>query len=52
VLPLKIQREGPTKEHPIRWTSRCGSVVTAALEATTPDTMNENGLVATLLYLA
>jgi penicillin V acylase-like amidase (Ntn superfamily) len=33
-------------------TSRCGSVVAAALEATTSHAMNENGLVAILLYLA
>ncbi len=43
------RRAGPRS---VRWTSKYGSVVSSAFEAATADGMNEQGLVANLLYLA
>ena len=51
-FPRSMQREGAAGPKSIRWTSKYGSVVTAAFEAATADGMNDQGLVANLLYLA
>ena len=51
-FPRGIQRDGAAGPKSIRWTSKYGSVVSTAFEGGTADGMNENGLVANLLYLA
>lgn len=52
VFPPGMQRDGAAGPDSIRWTSKYGSVVASAFEAATADGMNEQGLVANLLYLA
>ena len=52
VFPAGIQRDGAAGPRSIQWTSRYGSVAASGYEAGTADGMNENGLVANLLYLA
>jgi penicillin V acylase-like amidase (Ntn superfamily) len=51
-FPRGLQRDGAAGPTSIRWTSKYGSVVATAFEAATADGMNEQGLVANLLYLA
>ena len=45
------KRNGAAGSKAIEWTSRYGSVVTAAFDVASADGMNERGLVANLLYL-
>jgi penicillin V acylase-like amidase (Ntn superfamily) len=52
VFPRGMARDGGLGERSLRWTSRYGSVAVSAYEAGTADGMNEQGLVANLLYLA
>jgi choloylglycine hydrolase len=53
-FPRGVQREGMTKENPLKWRSKYGSIAlvqTADGQNATADGMNEKGLVANLLYL-
>lgn len=49
--PRGLARSSNTRT-PVNWTSRYGSVVTTAYEGVATDGMNDQGLVANLLYLA
>lgn len=51
-FPRGLKRSGEDGENSLIWTSKYGSVVSAAYDAATPDGMNEKGLVANLLYLS
>jgi penicillin V acylase-like amidase (Ntn superfamily) len=51
-FPRGIKHHGAAGPKSIRWTSKYGSVITAAWDVGTTDGMNEKGLVANLLYLA
>ena len=51
-FPRGMKRDGGLGEKSLTWTSQYGSVVTSVYEAGTADGMNEEGLVANLLYLA
>ena len=50
-FPRGMKRNGAAGPRSIEWTSRYGSVVTAAFDIASADGMNERGLVANLLYL-
>lgn len=50
-FPAGLSRDGAAGAKSIAWTSKYGSVVTSGYEAGSADGMNENGLVANLLYL-
>jgi penicillin V acylase-like amidase (Ntn superfamily) len=52
VFPEGLKRNGADGESSLMWTSKYGSVITAAYDAATTDGMNEKGLVANLLYLS
>jgi len=52
IFPRGMQRNGEIGKNPLRWTSKYGSVVTAAYDICSTDGMNEKGLVANLLWLA
>jgi choloylglycine hydrolase len=52
VFPEGLKRNGADGESSLIWTSKYGSVITAAYDAATTDGMNEKGLVANLLYLS
>ena len=51
VFARGLKRNGAAGSKAIEWTSRYGSVVTAAFDVASADGMNERGLVANLLYL-
>lgn len=51
VFPRGIERDGQVTENALRWKSKYGSVVAAAFDVGTTDGMNEQGLVANLLWL-
>jgi choloylglycine hydrolase len=54
-FPRGMERSGLSKENPLKWTSKYGSIVaiqTADGQSATADGMNEKGLVANLLYLS
>ena len=51
LYPRGLERTGNTKT-PFTWKSKYGSVVTTIYEGAAADGMNEEGLVANLLYLA
>src|SRR5262245_11424237 len=51
-FPRGMQRDGAAGPNSIKWTSKYGSVITAAYDFATTDGMNEKGLVANVLYLA
>ncbi|SFH82723.1 linear amide C-N hydrolase [Planctomicrobium piriforme] len=51
VFPRGLQRSGAAGANSIAWTSKYGSVITAFYEAGTVDGMNDQGLVANVLYL-
>jgi penicillin V acylase-like amidase (Ntn superfamily) len=51
-FPRGMKRNGAAGPKSISWVSKYGSVVVSGYEAGTADGMNENGLVANLLYLA
>jgi choloylglycine hydrolase len=51
VFPRGIARDGTAGANSPRWTSRYGSVVAAGYDIGTADGMNEEGLVANILYL-
>ncbi len=51
-FPRGVKRDGAAGPKSIKWTAKYGSVVVSSYEAGTADGMNEQGLVANLLYLA
>jgi penicillin V acylase-like amidase (Ntn superfamily) len=51
-FPEGVERDGAVGQNSLTWTSKFGSVISAAYDAATADGMNEKGLVANLLYLA
>jgi penicillin V acylase-like amidase (Ntn superfamily) len=51
-FPAGVERDGAVGQNSLTWTSKFGSVISAAYDAATADGMNEKGLVANLLYLA
>ena len=51
ILPRGISRQGYDTGNTVRWTSRYGSIVASGYEMGTSEGMNEEGLVASLLYL-
>ena len=51
IFPRGMKRDGGMGERGFSWTSRYGSVVASVYEAGTADGMNEQGLVANLLFL-
>ena len=52
VFPRGMERTGEVGANSIRWTSKHGSVIASAYDNTTTDGINEEGLVANLLWLA
>lgn len=52
VFPRGMERNGETGANSLKWTSKYGSVVTSAFEIASTDGMNEEGLVANLLWLS
>lgn len=52
IFPRGMERNGEIGENPLKWTSKYGSVITAAYDICSTDGMNEKGLVANLLWLA
>jgi penicillin V acylase-like amidase (Ntn superfamily) len=52
MFPVGIVRSGAAGPNSLRWTSKYGSVVSAAYDAASTDGMNQKGLVANLLYLS
>lgn len=52
VFPRGMQRSGGTLRNPVLWSSRYGSLVLSAYDYATVEGMNEEGLVAHVLYLA
>jgi penicillin V acylase-like amidase (Ntn superfamily) len=51
-FPRGMKRNGAAGSKSISWVSKYGSVIVSGYDAGTADGMNENGLVANLLYLA
>jgi len=51
-FPAGLKREGAAGTNSLTWTSKYGSVISAAYDAATADGMNEKGLVANILYLS
>lgn len=51
IFPRGMVRDGAVGPHSLKWTSKYGSVITAAYNFSTTDGMNEKGLVANLLWL-
>jgi penicillin V acylase-like amidase (Ntn superfamily) len=51
-FPRGMERDGAGGAHTPRWRSRYGSVVVSGYDVGTAEGMNEQGLVANLLYLA
>lgn len=52
VFPRGMSRHGAVGDNSLTWTSRYGSVVTSSFDIASTDGMNEEGLVANLLWLA
>lgn len=52
VFPRGMARDGATGSNTVKWTSKYGSLVVSGYDAGTADGMNEDGLVANVLYLA
>ena len=51
IFPRGIKRDGGMGDMGFKWTSKYGSVIASVYEAGTADGMNEQGLVANLLFL-
>lgn len=51
LFPKGIERDGLTKENPLKWTSKYGSVIITVYDIGTADGLNEKGLTVNLLYL-
>lgn len=52
LFPRGIKRSGAKTDNTLHWESKYGSVITTGYDLGTADGMNEEGLVANLLYLA
>jgi choloylglycine hydrolase len=52
IFPRGVHRDGGLGDGSLSWTSNYGSLVASVYEGVTADGMNEEGLVANLLYLA
>lgn len=52
VFPRGMAREGAAGPNSVKWTSKYGSLVVSGYDAGTADGINEQGLVANVLYLA
>lgn len=52
VFPRGMERDGAAGPNSIKWTAKYGSVISTFFEVATVDGINEQGLVANLLYLA
>ena len=52
VFPKGMDRNGEVGPNSLKWKSKYGSVITSAYDICSTDGMNENGLVANLLWLA
>ena len=52
IFPRGMERSGMAGPNSFEWTSQYGSVVASAYDISSPDGMNEKGLVANLLWLA
>ncbi len=52
MFPVGTAHAGAAGPNSLHWTSRYGSVVSAAYDAASSDGMNQKGLVANLLYLS
>jgi len=52
IFPRGMKRDGGLGKGSLEWSSKYGSVVASVYEGGTADGMNEQGLVANLLYLA
>jgi penicillin V acylase-like amidase (Ntn superfamily) len=52
VFPRGMARDGAAGPGSAKWTSKYGSLITAAYDFATTDGINERGLVANVLYLA
>lgn len=52
IFPRGMKRNGEIGKNPLEWTSKYGSIVTSAYDICSTDGMNEEGLVANLLWLA
>ena len=52
VFPRGMDRDGGVGKSPVKWTSKYGSVIASFYGAASSDGMNEEGLVANVLYLA
>jgi penicillin V acylase-like amidase (Ntn superfamily) len=51
IFPRDMHRNGEVGSHPIKWTSRYGSVTASGYDLSTTDGMNEKGLVVNALWL-
>ena len=51
IFPRGMKRDGGMGDKGFKWTSKYGSVIASVYEAGTADGINENGLVANLLFL-
>jgi choloylglycine hydrolase len=51
IFPRGVARSGATRQNRPAWTSKYGSVVTAAYDIATADGINEKGLVVNVLFL-
>ena len=51
VFPRGMERNGETGKDSLKWKSKYGIIITSAFEIASTDGMNENGLVANLLWL-
>lgn len=51
IFPRGMKRNGEVGKNSIEWVSKYGSVVVSSWDISTPDGMNEKGLVANLLWL-
>jgi len=51
VFPRGMKRSGEVGKNSIEWVSKYGSVVVSSWDISTPDGMNEKGLVANMLWL-
>jgi penicillin V acylase-like amidase (Ntn superfamily) len=52
VFPRGMAREGASGSNSIKWTSKYGSLIVSGYDAGTANGINEQGLVANVLYLA
>lgn len=52
IFPRGMKRSGEVGQNSLQWTSKYGSVVVSAYDIASTDGMNEEGLVANLLWLA